>query len=244
MLLLTPDWPAPATVKAVSSTREGGCSSGQYHSLNLGLHVGDELQAVLSNRQRFRQAAAMPAEPCYLEQVHGTDVVTLPAACTTVPVADAAYTAVPQQVCTVMTADCLPLLVCNKAGTEVAAIHAGWRGLVSGIIENSIAAFSAPRAELLVWLGPAIGPLHFEVGKDVFTAFTNADPKAVAAFTVRSDSKYLACLYTLARLRLQQLGVSAIYGGNDCTYSASERFFSYRRDGQTGRMASAIWLTK
>lgn len=241
-LLLYPDWPAPATVKAVSSTRLGGVSEGGFSSLNLGAHVGDELQAVNTNRQRFSELAALPAAPVWLNQVHGTRVLQLPLAAQADVTADASYSRQAAQVCLVMTADCLPLLICNREGTEVAAVHAGWRGLVAGVIEQTLACFQSPASELLVWLGPAIGPSAFEVGREVRAAFVAQNPLATSGFVALNAEKYLADLYQLARLRLQQHGITAIYGAEYCTYSDPERFFSYRRDGQTGRQASAIWL--
>jgi YfiH family protein len=243
-LLLYPDWPAPANVKAVSSTRLGGVSVAGFSSLNLGAHVGDDLVVVNTNRQRFSQLAALPAEPVWLNQVHGTQVLQLPLATQADLTADASYSRQADQVCLVMTADCLPLLLCNRAGTEVAAVHAGWRGLAAGVIEQTLTHFQSPVSELLVWLGPAIGPHAFEVGLEVRSVFVAQDPLAAAAFVVLSPEKYLADLYQLARLRLQHCGVMAIYGAQYCTYSDPARFFSYRRDGQTGRQASAIWLER
>lgn len=241
--LLCPDWPAPAGVKAVSSTRLGGVSGGQYASLNLGGHVGDDAVNVSANRQRFAQLARLPAAPTWMNQVHGNQVLTLPQhSPEPLPTADASYSRQPGQVCLVMTADCLPLLICNTAGTEVAAVHAGWRGLAGGVIEQSLLQFQAPMAELMVWLGPAIGPAAFEVGAEVRQAFVAMMPEAEAAFTGSAGGKYLANIYALARLRLQRAGVRAIYGAEYCTFTDSARFFSYRRDGQTGRQASAIWL--
>lgn len=243
--LLIPDWPAPTKVRAVSSMRSGGCSEGRFQSLNLGDHVGDDPSRVAKNRQLFKTRAAMLGEPLWLQQVHGIAVARpdLASEHTTTPIiADAAYSSAVQKVCVVMTADCLPLLVCDKAGREVAAIHAGWRGLAAGVVEQTLSHFQAKPADIMVWLGPAIGPHAFEVGAEVRTAFIEQHPAAAAAFNVLASGKYLADLYLLARIRLASQGVTAIYGGNYCTYQQAEHFFSYRRDGQTGRMASAIWL--
>ncbi|MCC5452993.1 peptidoglycan editing factor PgeF [Rheinheimera sp. UJ51] len=246
-LLLKPTWPAPSNVQAVSSTRLGGYSQGVFQGLNLGLHVGDDAATVARNRSLFQQQAAMPAEPCWLDQVHSNKVWHLTKSTTelnaALPQADAAFSQQAGQVCVVMTADCLPLLVCNSAGSEVAAIHAGWRGLASGVIEHTLQQFQAKPSELLVWLGPAIGPKHFEVGAEVRQAFVQQNELAASAFKPLSKDKYLADLYQLARLRLQAYGVSAIFGGDYCTYHDTAQFYSYRRDGQTGRMASAIWLS-
>lgn len=242
--LLFPDWPAPENVRAVSSKRMGGCSEGVFQSFNLGDHVGDDPARVNNNRQRFQALAGMPNAPLWLQQVHGVKVARpeLSKAKGEAVVADAAYSFKAKTVCTVMTADCLPLLVCDKAGQEVAAIHAGWRGLAAGVIEQTLQHFQAKAADILVWLGPAIGPKAFEVGAEVRSAFIAQQPSARAAFSALSDGKYLADIYLLARQRLATLGISAVYGGEYCTYQQAEYFFSYRRDGQTGRMASAIWL--
>lgn len=243
--LLLPDWPAPATVRAVSSTRLGGCSTGAFASLNLGDHVGDSDKCVAQNRRQFIIQSQMPAEPLWLKQVHGTSVARpdlLDASVCRPIIADAAYSCAAQKVCVVMTADCLPLLVCDKAGREVAAIHAGWRGLAAGVIEQTIQHFQAQAADIMVWLGPAIGPQAFEVGAEVRAEFVAQHPSTEVAFRAQQPGKYLADLYQLARIRLAALGITAIYGGNYCTYQQADYFFSYRRDSQTGRMASAIWL--
>lgn len=242
--LLLPDWPAPASVKACSTLRTGGVSLPPYDSLNLGTHVGDELASVLENRQRLVKYAHLPQMPHWLEQVHGTDVVHLVAGQNSESryVADAVYSHQPQQVCAVMTADCLPVLFCSRSGDEVAAAHAGWRGLCAGVLESTVRQFSAAPAEIMAWLGPAIGPQAFEVGSDVRDAFMAREPVAREAFVAQTGGKYLADIYHLARLRLRLAGISQIYGGDLCTLSDRSRFFSYRRDGITGRMASLIWL--
>ena len=238
---ILPDWPAPANVRAAVTTRAGGVSHAPYDSFNVATHVGDDPAAVRANRARLRTALALPAEPLWLKQVHGVAVVDA-AQGGAEPQADGAFAAQPGAVCVVLTADCLPVLLCNRAGTKVAALHAGWRGLAGGVIEAGVKAMGVPANELLVWLGPAIGPASFEVGPEVRAAFVQHDAQAALAFRAAREGKYLADLYQLARLRLQRLGVAAVYGGGFCTVTDSARFFSYRRDGVTGRMASLIWL--
>ena len=237
---IVPDWPVPAAVRALSTTRAGGVSLAPYASLNLGAHVGDDPARVAENRARLRRL--LPAEPCWLNQVHGSAVVDA-AAVAGLPDADAAFSRKPGAVCVVMTADCLPVLLCDRAGTVVAAAHAGWRGLHGGVVEATVAAMGVAPGELIAWLGPAIGPQAFEVGGEVRAAFVAADGRADAAFRPAAQAgKWLADLYLLARQRLAALGVSAVHGGDCCTVGEADRFFSYRRDGVTGRMASLIWL--
>ncbi|EGV32915.1 Multi-copper polyphenol oxidoreductase, laccase [Thiorhodococcus drewsii AZ1] len=240
---ILPDWPAPANVRAVSTTRVGGLSCGPYASLNLADHVGDDSGAVERNRRRLVQSLNLPGEPCWLNQVHGCRVVGADADGAD---ADASVATEPGAVCAVMTADCLPLLICDDRGTRVAAVHAGWRGLAGGVIESAIDAVGGAPERLLVWLGPAIGPDAFEVGPEVREAFVAGSPEAVDAFRSSAggskDERWLADLFTLARQRLARRGVRRVFGGGDCTLSQPERFFSYRRDGVTGRMASLIWL--
>ena len=223
------------------TTRVGGVSHAPYDSFNLAIHVGDDPAAVRENRARLRTALVLPAEPLWLKQVHGVAVVDA-ARAGIEPEADGAFAAQPGTVCAVLTADCLPVLLCNRAGTKVAALHAGWRGLAGGVIEAGVQALGVPGNELLAWLGPAIGPEAFEVGPEVRTAFIQQDAQAAQAFRTARDGKYLADIYLLARQRLQRLGVAAVYGGGFCTVTDGARFFSYRRDGATGRMASLIWL--
>ena len=242
--IIAVDWPAPANVRAISTSRIGGVSCAPYDSLNLGDHVGDEPSAVLANRDRLRISQQLPSEPCWLQQVHGCHAHYHPQGNTSKIVADASYTDQPEQVCAVMTADCLPLLVCDHLGTKVAAIHAGWRGLCDGIIEQTIAKMALPAEQLMVWLGPAIGPQAFEVGAEVREAFITQQQQAIKAFAPLAHAHWLANIYQLARQRLELLGISAIYGGQYCTYQQQEQFFSYRRDGVTGRMASLIWLVE
>lgn len=235
---IIPDWPAPANVRALITTRAGGVSQGAHSSMNLGLRAGDDPQAVAANRERLR--ASLPQEPRWLRQVHGTRVVeadTLQDA----PEADAAIARRPQTVCAVMVADCVPVLLADRAGTTVAAAHAGWRGLAGGVIEHSIERMAVPPGEILAYLGPGIGPRAFEVGTDVREAFLSGDPQADGAFKPHAPGKWLADLYLLARQRLARAGVTQISGGQLCTHSDPQRFFSYRRDRTTGRMAALIW---
>lgn len=237
--LIVPDWPAPARVRALQTTRSGGLSAPPYDSLNLGAHVGDDPLHVAANRALLH--VLLPGEPVWLEQVHGTQVVVAERAGSN-PTADACISHQADAVCAVMSADCLPLLLCDAAATVVGAVHAGWRGLADGVIEATVRAMGVPPRTLMAWLGPAIGPQAFAVGEEVRGAFLRHDPAAAAAFTPRAD-QYLADLYLLARQRLHALGVQQVYGGAFCTYSDPERFYSYRRDGMTGRMASLIWLS-
>ena len=236
---LKADWPAPDFIKAGITLRQGGVSVKPYDSFNLATHVGDELAVVNQNRAMLD----VPGTPQWLEQVHSTQAVLLPNE-ETIPKADAAYTSEKNIVCTVMTADCLPLLITDQQGSCVAAIHAGWRGLCDGIVEATIKKLPAEPESLLVWLGPAIGPDVYEVGEEVYDAFTKAEPEAKQAFTTTTKGHWLFDIYQLAKLRLNKMGVSHIYGGEHCTLSEEEQFFSYRRDGVTGRMASLIWIDK
>lgn len=236
--MIGPDWPAPARVRSLMTTRSGGVSPAPWNSLNLGDHVGDDPARVAANRTRLR--AQLPAEPGWLRQVHSARVVELGGAPAE---ADASFTRAAGQVCAVLTADCLPVLFCDRAGSVVAAAHAGWRGLADGVLEATVAAMQVPRAEILAWLGAAIGPQAFEVGDEVREAFVSRHPEAATAFVAQpSPGKWLADIYRLARVRLNHLGVDAIHGGGRCTFSETERFYSYRREGVTGRMASLIWL--
>lgn len=236
---IVPDWPAPASVRALVTTRTGGVSAGAYASLNLATHVGDDPAAVAENRRRLR--AHLPAEPLWLSQVHGTTVSRAEDAVEGVE-ADAAFTRRAGRVCAVLTADCLPVLLCNDVGTVVAAAHAGWRGLAGGVVEAAVRAMNEPPPRLLAWLGPAIGPQAFEVGAEVRAAFLAHSPDAAAAFAAKENGKWLADLYRLAEQRLNALGVSRVYGGGRCTFLEADSFYSYRREKTTGRMASLIWL--
>lgn len=240
--LIRPKWPAPVNIKACISTRLGGISLPPYESLNLGDHVGDKPAHVTANRQRLITAAQLPAEPLWLKQTHSTIVIESPQWQSGIE-ADAIISQETGKVCAVLTADCLPVLLCNENGRQVAAIHAGWRGLCDGIIEKTVAQLSAIPENILAWLGPAIGPAQFEVGSEVRDAFMAHSADAAAAFQVGKPGHYFADIYQLARQRLNHSGVRQIYGGDFCTVSQPAHFFSYRRDGITGRMASLIWLT-
>lgn len=241
MKFLVPDWPAPSNVRAVNTLRGGGYSRGAFESFNLATHVGDDVPRVLENRAKLRREATLPSEPVWLKQVHGTNVVHASTAEGGVE-ADGAYASGRNRVCAVLTADCLPIFVCNRQGTEVALLHGGWRGLSSGIVEAGLRTFQAPVNDLMVWLGPAIGARAYEVGDDVRRAFVGQDEAAAAAFEAGRPGKWFMDIYRLARMRLAASGVTAVYGGEYCTASQSELFFSYRRDGITGRMASLVWL--
>ena len=239
--LIWPDWPALGTVKAVTTTRLGGISQGCFASFNLGFHTQDDAAAVRHNRQQLYQILGLTQEPAWLQQVHGTTVVD--AAEVAEPVmADASVCRQPGKACVVMTADCLPVLLCNRAGNRIAAVHAGWRGLAAGIIPATFEAMQCPAEELMVWLGPAIGPEAFEVGAEVRAQFLQLDAGNQECFKLSPKGRWLADIYELARGQLRALGITAIYGGSWCTVSEPERFYSYRRDGSSGRMASLIWL--
>jgi len=239
--MIIPDWPAPDRVRAVTTTRPGGVSQSPYASLNLAAHVGDNPLAVVENRRRLRQRLNLPAEPRWLQQVHGTGVVDA-ATRDEQPLADASFSRCSGVVCAVLTADCLPVLMCVRDGSAVAAAHAGWRGLSAGVLEATVTALGCDPQQLLVWLGPAIGAAVFEVGADVRETFVKTHPSAAAAFVVQPDGRWLADLYQLARIRLQAIGIPVIYGGGFCTYTDQARFYSFRHDRVTGRMASLIWL--
>ena len=237
-----PDWPTPQNVRSLVTTRNGGVSQGVFSSLNLGAHVGDDPSAVAANREHVE--ALVHGTPVWLNQVHGTVVFDAArfSAGDQPPEADASFSRKAGSVCAVMTADCLPVLFCDLAGSVVAAAHAGWRGLLAGVLEETIAAMNVPGRNLMAYLGPAIGPQAFEVGDEVRSAFVAFDEASIAAFNPLQPGKWLADIDLLARQRLAGQGVKRIYGGSFCTVSESDRFFSYRRDGQTGRMASMIWL--
>lgn len=268
---LIPGWPAPANVKALQTTRHGGVSSPPYDSLNLGSHVGDAPLAVARNRMLLN--TVLPSEPVWLEQVHGTIVANGDmAGCR--PQADACIARQRGSVCVVMTADCLPVLLCDAQGGVVGAAHAGWKGLAAGVIETTVQAMEVAPQNLMAWLGPAISQQAFEVGDEVRAAFVAAHPQAASAFAAGQSGKWMADIYALARIRLDALGITQIYGGGDrdtllrssrlreqspaappapdgstapcqggyCTYRERDRFFSYRRDGATGRMGTFIWL--
>jgi YfiH family protein len=235
---LFPDWPAPANVHAAVTLRTGGVSTGPFASLNPALHVGDDREAVMRNRQLIRVRLVLPSEPVWLEQIHGNQAVKAEVV-SGAPQADASYAGEPGAVCAVLTADCLPLLLCSADGRQVAAVHAGWRGLLAGVIGNTVAKLG--QAELLAWLGPAIGPDRFEVGEEVRAAFVRKSSAYGEAFRPQANGKWLADIYRLARIDLGALGVTKIYGGRFCTVAEQDRFYSYRRDTVTGRMATLIW---
>ena len=238
---IVPDWPAPANVRAFMTTRAGGASIGCYASLNLGSHVGDSPNAVEENRQRL--CALLPEAPVWLEQVHGTRVVEMEAA-VNAQRADAIVSRTAGRVCAIMTADCLPVVLCARDGAVVAAAHAGWRGLCDGVLENTVASMKVSPSALMAWFGVAIGPSAFEVGGEVRAAFLAKDARATDAFKPSpKPEKWLADLYLLATQRLHACGVQAVFGGGDCTVGDGARFFSYRRDGVTGRMATCISIT-
>lgn len=243
--LIIPDWPAPANVRAFFTTRSGGVSRGPYASLNLGAHVGDEPHSVAENRRRV--GTLLPAAPVWLNQVHGVNVVraeSLLGSTATVVPADASVTAQHAVPCAVIVADCLPVLFSTKDGSQVGAAHAGWRGLLNGVLERTVEALGNDPADVIAWLGPAIGPNAFEVGAEVLAAFVSAEANDASAFRATSErrDKFLADIYALARARLRRAGIREIYGGGFCTVSDFARFFSYRRDATTGRMAGLIWI--
>ncbi|WP_392561713.1 peptidoglycan editing factor PgeF [Orbus sturtevantii] len=237
-----PNWPAPDNIRALTTTRQGGRSTAPYHSLNLASHVGDDLNHIIENRMLVKQSEGLPSEPIWLNQIHSTKVIDL-ANYHSVD-ADGSYSQQKKVISAVLTADCLPVLFCSQQGDEIAAAHAGWRGLCQGILENSVRHFKCQPSQIMAWLGPAIGPLKFEVGAEVKAQFEFYDSEASNAFQLveQTQQKYLADLYLLARQRLTKLGLQHIYGGEHCTYSESELFYSYRRQSQTGRMASLIWF--
>jgi YfiH family protein len=236
--VILPDWPAPARVHGLMTVRTGGVSQSPWSSFNLGDHVGDDPTHVTANRAQLRRQ--LPAEPAWLRQVHSACVVEAGRAPT--PEADASFSRETGEVCAVLTADCLPVLFCDRAGSVVAAAHAGWRGLADGVLEATVAAMQVAPREVLAWMGAAIGPQAFEVGDEVRAAFVARHPEAAAAFVPHAPGKWLADIYALARIRLGQAGVKAVYGGGRCTFNEADVFYSYRRDGVTGRMASLIWL--
>jgi polyphenol oxidase len=270
--LITPDWPAPPGVRAAFTLRTGGVSAAPFDSLNLGAAIGDTPEAVAENRRLVREALRLPGEPMWLEQVHGTHVVVLfgtaelaggrgaaasaggqdaaagdrgsriSAADSAVPQGDASVAWEPGRVCAIRVADCMPVLFAARDGGVVGAAHAGWRGLAGGVLEATVERMGVPASQLIAWMGPAIGKENFEVGKDVRSAFTGADPEAASAFLPNARGRWQCDLYALARRRLAAMGVSGVYGGGWCTFADSERFFSYRRSSQCGRMAALIWM--
>ena len=235
---LIPDWPSPVGIKACVTTRAGGVSAAPFDSFNLGDHVDDDPEAVSQNRSKL--TSCLRVQPAWLKQVHGIDVVQASPA--QALQADASWSKTPGVACTIMTADCLPALFCNRQGTQVAAAHAGWRGLAAGVLEAAVNSFADQPSEILAWLGPAIGPQAFEVGPEVREAFIATHPETAEAFIAGANpGKFMADIYRLARLRLAAHGVTAVYGGGLSTYD-DERFFSYRRGARTGRFASLVWI--
>jgi polyphenol oxidase len=252
MEVLRPEWPIPPGVRAAFTLRQGGVSQAPFATLNLGLHTGDAPEAVRENRRRVREALRLPGEPTWLDQIHGPEVVALGSGTVaerpgTPARADAAVTREPRRICAIQVADCIPVLLAARDGSAVGAAHAGWRGLVAGVLEATVRALPVDPPEIVAWLGPAIGAAHFEVGEEVREAFLRAGAPlqvhpAASAFVPNARGRWQCDLVALARLRLEGLGVRAIYGGNWCTYADPERFFSYRRDGRCGRMAALIWI--
>ncbi len=236
-----PDWSAPRNIKAITTTRVGGVSCGPFDSFNLGDRVGDDADNVRRNRALLHEALNLPSEPVWLKQAHSTNVVDASKVETGIE-ADGGYTDQPGVVCAVLTADCLPVFLCDKKGTKVGLLHAGWRGLAAGVIEAGIRRMRLPAAEIFAWLGPAIGPASYEIGDEVRQAFIQKDPDLAKAFAPSQSGRWLADLYALARRALRAQGVRMISGGDRCTFRESEWFFSHRRDGACGRMASLIWL--
>jgi polyphenol oxidase len=237
---LQPDWPAPANVRAAMTTRAGGISTGAFASFNLALHVGDDPAAVVENRRSLRDTLELPAEPQWLEQVHGTNVAIVPGR--PQGPADGAVSFTRGAVCAVMVADCLPVFLASRAGDRIGLAHVGWRGLAAGVVDAVISKLDCDPKQLVAWLGPAIGPQAFEVGSEVRAAFTTGDPGADAFFRDGRAGHFFADLPALARRRLALAGVTDVHGGHHCTHSEPARFFSHRRDGRTGRMAALLWL--
>jgi YfiH family protein len=271
--VIVPDWPVLPRVRAAFTLRDGGVSLAPFDSLNLGAGIGDSPAAVAENRRRVGERLGLPAEPRWLEQVHGVDVVEVgasrsPGAATvsrapavsrtdsvatmlesaptsgtaTTPKADASVTHVPGGVCAIRVADCMPVLFAALDGAAVGASHAGWRGLAGGVLEATVERLGIPPSHLVAWMGPAIGPRHFEVGDDVRTAFVATDENSASAFEQNERGRWQCDLYALARRRLMSLGVAGVYGGGWCTFAQPDRFFSYRRDRHCGRMAALIWI--
>lgn len=241
MTFITPNWPAPKHIHAYTTTRKGGVSMAPYDAFNLGDHVEEPIDVVNQNRRLLKTKLNLINEPIWIQQTHST--IALEAKPSHLyKEADATYTNLAEQACVILTADCLPILLCNQTGTHIAAIHAGWRGLAHGVIESTLDALALPNETWLAWLGPAISAKHYEVGEEVRTAFLQITPEAEHAFTPSPNNRWLADLYALATVRLQKKGITQIYGGEYCTYSDQEQFYSYRRDGQkTGRIATLIW---
>jgi YfiH family protein len=241
-LALTPEWPAPATVRAAFTLRSGGVSLPPYDTLNVGAHVGDDAERVRENRARVCRLLQLPAEPAWLEQVHGSEVVELAASAGGgAGPADGVIARPYGTVAAIQVADCLPVLFASRDGAVVAGAHAGWRGLVAGVLEATVARMGSDPKQVLAWIGPGIGTAHFEVGAEVRTAFLARDAAAAQAFHPNPRGRWQCDLVLLARQRLRRAGVIEVFGGRWCTYSERSRFFSFRRDGRCGRMVALIW---
>ena len=240
--VLVPQWPAPATVHAAFTLRTGGVSTAGFESLNVGMHVGDAPDAVAENRRRVRVQLDLPQEPAWIEQVHGVEVYDIDTTAQSAPRADAVIARSAGRICAVQVADCVPVLFAARNGAAVAAAHAGWRGLAAGVLEATVTRLGIDPGRLMAWLGPAIGPAHFEVGEEVRAAFVEKDRAAAHAFTANARGRWQCDLRALARQRLSRLGIAAVFGGGWCTFADRERFFSHRRDGPCGRMAALVWL--
>ena len=235
------DWPAPPGVHALTSLRHGlGVSAAPFDHFNLGSRCGDDADAVIENRRQLQAALHLPSPPRWLRQVHGVAVAVEPGF--DEPEADAAVTATPGRVLAILTADCLPVVLASRAGDDIGAAHAGWRGLCAGVLEATVGAMRTPAQQLMAWLGPAAGPQAYEIGEDVFAAFVQRDPAAAAAFAATRPGHWKVDLYALARQRLQAVGVTAVFGGEQCTISDPARFFSHRRDQRGGRIATLVWM--
>lgn len=246
LCFIRPNWPAPDSIRALTTTRCGGVSCAPFDNFNLGDHVGDVAGDVATNRQRLIHAAKLPSQPVWLKQVHSTIAIELsptipPSNQQVAPTADASFTLSPNVVCCVMTADCIPLLLCAPKTGEIAAVHAGWRGLRDGVIEETVTAMRASGDELMAWIGPSIQQANYEIGEEVRDQFMAVDSQAHLAFKPKTNGKWLGDMVKICAQRLQKLSIPGIYGGQLCTFAQKQQFFSYRRDGQTGRMATLIW---
>ena len=238
---ITPNWPAPRNIRCITTTRMGGHSKKEYASLNLGGHVQDDFNNVEKNRALVKEDLQLPNDPVWLEQVHGSKVLELGNTMPKNNTYDAAYTKEANIVCAVLTADCLPVAFCDQAGEHIAVAHAGWRGLVNGVLENTLQAMPVENNRIMCWLGPAIRPDKFEVGEEVLEQFVSIDKQNQNSFIEKSNGKYLANIYQLAKNILAKYNIQEVYGGEHCTFSESDTFYSYRRDGETGRMTTLIW---
>jgi len=239
---IIPNWPAPKNIIAFTTTRQGGFSKDNYASLNLGDHVNDDPSTVMANRKRLIEEFELPSQPIWLSQKHTSKVIAAETSLSRETIGDGSYTNKKQVICAVLTADCLPILLCDKVGSHVAALHCGWRGLASNIIAEGFKKMNCAAKEMLAWLGPGIGPNNYELGEEVKQQFIELNPNNTSAFQPSNNGKWLGNMYQIAKIQLQQLGINNIYGSNFCTYGDQDKFFSYRRDKITGRMATLIWL--